>query len=520
MTSIAAEQTFDMEQIYISSPFERHPKATPLPNELTVQIFSHLGKHELKIARLVCKTWSHFAAKPLFDKLYISPREEDIKVFKLVTQHPQLRSYVRTLEYDATRFSPDVTISTYIRKLIDSTYFDWPSGLTRMRELRKRENLDPQIDEYLACWGEPGGSYVFWESKLMDVAFVTEGCRNWQERAAYQQRCINSGDFLRILVYGLRNLNRLESVQVCQEWDIWPDYLLKAHHYNSPFGRTWHIFLAQPRCWNHDSTPADGLDDFWILTTALALAQTRLRHFDTTSLPFICFDTVKHATESMVECSIDAFSELENLSLRFWYDQTQGEIRSGLKPDKLSALQSLLKSMTALKTLNLCLPRNCGENYLTLERVLPTSEIHWTNLSSLELGNVSTPAEDLVELLTIRMPELQVLYLLGIELIEGSWEGVIESMKKSMHLRQISLAWCRLTWHIVLGWSSFYSSHCRYQQNDEWDEWKGPFGSIDQGEDVSNSEVEEYILRGGRHPFLHPDEPDSASEKYLSARWL
>ena len=94
LTRNAAEQTFDMEQTHLPKSLKRHSTGAskaPLPNELIIQVLGYLEKHELKIARLVCKTWSHFASEPLFDKLYISPREEDIRVFKLVTQHPQLR---------------------------------------------------------------------------------------------------------------------------------------------------------------------------------------------------------------------------------------------------------------------------------------------------------------------------------------------------------------------------------------------------------------------------------------------
>ena len=47
--------------------------------------------------------------------------------------------------------------------------------------------------------------------------FVVEGRRKWQECAVYQQRLINCGDFIRILVYGLPNLDRLNSVHICRE---------------------------------------------------------------------------------------------------------------------------------------------------------------------------------------------------------------------------------------------------------------------------------------------------------------
>lgn len=505
-----------MEGNHLSNSFQSHPTGTSktkLPNELIIQVLSHLEKHELKIVRLACKTWSHFASEPLFDKLYISPREEDIKVFKLVAQHPQLRGCVTTLEYDATRFSPDVTIPIYTRKLVECIMDRRENDdFTDMQRIRKRENLDPEIDEYLddcqSCRNDLQSPWV--HERFKDFGFVIEGCRRWQECAAYQQKCLNSGDFLRILVYGLRNLNRLESVLVCQEWDLRPAYpfgSLLAHYYNSPFGRTWHIFRAQPRCWSHEGTLADGFDSFWVLTTALALAQTRLRSFNTTSLPPIVFDTVEHATENMVECSVDAYSGLENLSLMLRHGLSPGESRSKL--DKLSGLQTLLRSMTGLKTLRLGILEDPSEHQeclgeIALARVLPAREVHWIELTSFRLCKVAASAKDLVQLLTVGMPRLQVLHFLGIQLVEGSWEAVIESMKTSMHLRHFSIAEC---------WVSGHLKHFKYQS---WDQWKFPRNLLS----FLNSDVEEYVLRGGRHPFLDPDEPDSASEKYLSAPWL
>ena len=464
--------------------------------ELIIQALGHLEKHELKIVRLVCKTWSHYASEPLFDKLYISPRVEDIRVFKLITQHPQLRRCIRKLEYDATRFSPDLSIMDYVRNLIDCAPLE-TKDFNDMRRIRERENLDPQIDEYLSwliSWRNNAPDS--WSCKKFELYdFVIEGHRSWEECAAYQQRCIKSGDYLRILVYGLRNLDRVESVHECQKWDIRPSQFHEAHYYNSPFGRTWSIFRAQPRCWREDGSLADRFDDFWLLTTALALSQRRIRDFNTAELPSTVFDTLKHTTESMVECSVDAYSGLENLSLTLWHKVSQ--VGPDSKLDKLSGLQTLLGSMTGLKTLNLHFPGKSrphfrkSEEHCSLERVLP-AEVHWTGLTSFRLGAVSTSAKDLVQLLTIRMPNLQEIHFLWVYLVEDKWEGVIECMKRSMHLRHLSLGQGRGPWELWLCATGFV--HAR--------------------------DIEKYVLRGGRHPCLLSDEPDSASEKYLSAPWL
>lgn len=100
---------------------------------------------------------------------------------------------------------------------------------------------------------------------------------------------------------------------------------------------------------------------------------------------------------------------------------------------------------------------------------------------------MSTSAKDLVQLLTKGMPQLQVLRCRRVLLVEGRWEGVIECIKRSMTLQQLCLDW------------------------DGRRLWRS---------EIRDKDVEQYVLHGDRHPCLLSDEPDSASEKFLSAPWL
>lgn len=303
----------------ISIDYYRSGTSNPvLPIELIIQAFSHLAQHELKNVRFVCKTWAHYASERLFDKLYISPRKEDIRVFELVTQHPQLRHCVKKLEHDATRFSQEPTIEGYTVRQLRSTPLD-NEDFANMHKIRNKHSLDPQIGKYLSQLSSHRNDIdnPWLHNIFKPFDFIMEGYRVWQECAAYQQRCIESGNYLRILVHGLRNLDRLEYVRVCQEWDIQPSRALQshqAHYYNSPFGRTWNVFRAQPRCWKHYDSLAVGCFDFKLLTTALADAQRGIRSLSNTSLPPAVFDTVAHGSENRVDCSADVYSGLENLT--------------------------------------------------------------------------------------------------------------------------------------------------------------------------------------------------------------
>ena len=318
--------------------------------------------------------------------------------------------------------------------------------------------------------------------------FIIEGHRRSQECAAYQERCIRSGEFHQLLADGLRNLDRVESVHVCQKWVTRTSRPLEFHqaqYYDSPFGRTRSILRAPPSSWEYDGSLADGCDDFWGLTRALNLSRRRIREFKTASLPPNVFDTKEYATEDLIECGVNAYSGFESLTLELWHEkfllwQEKSHSKSSFE---LSGLQTLFRSMAGLTKLDLYLSHNDWNRdaFLSLDQAVPAG-ICWEKLTSFKLSRVSSSAKDLVQLLTVGMPQLQVLWCSGVRLVKGRWEGVVECIKRSMNLRDLCL-----------------------------DLWKYR---------MEDKDVEQYVLRGGRHPSLLPDEPDSASEKYLSEPWL
>ena len=298
-----------------------------LPDELVFRILGFLEKHELKIVRLGCKTWCHYASEYLFDKLYISPREENINVFESITQHPQLARCVKELEYDVTLFSSNMSESHYFRRLVYCTPMKGEVNgvpihedcFQQMYNARKHKHFDPQVDEYLKMINQSQDirAALSTYNQCRHYNFIIEGYRKWQECALYEQRCMHSGDFLRILVYGLRNLDRLESVDICQRWVSRRLSIAQSDptsYYPSPFGRAWDVFRAQPQCWANDNHLPDTFDQFWTLTTALSFAQRRIRRFYRHSVPANVFNTDK-VTDHMVNCSVDAYSGLQDLTL-------------------------------------------------------------------------------------------------------------------------------------------------------------------------------------------------------------
>ena len=482
-----------------------------LPDEIGLQVFKQLGRPDLKNARLVCKIWALFAAESLFDKLYISPREEDIKVFESITQHPQIRRFVKNLEYDATYFSKDLDGFQYFLSLSTHTHNlqDFKPGLY---DAFKKEDSDPQVADFLNGYNADTDRFNMGimrsaYERCKDYDFITEGHRKWHECAMYQDNCIRSGDFDRILRFGLRNLDCLESLYVTNDW--WPRIFnpLHPHHYDSPFGRKWSILRATPHAWTQEfsmlrldesalNDRPNGFDDFWRITTALAHVKKRVRRLGTKNLSPVVFDQ-KHSMEDRAKSSIDTYSSLQVLDLYFFEDFYEAMDRPD--SDKLSGLQNIIGTATRLQQLRLTFVTNSrlGSIILPFAQIFPDKG-SWLALTSLSLCSTSTSAKNLVRLLTVRTPGLIRLELSNFLLSQGRWEGVIETLKRSTHLLKLRV------------WPGWWLQHSNYltfmgENEDAMKRYEG---------------VEHYISGGSRHPSLLPDEPDSASEKYLSDLWL
>lgn len=237
-------------------------------------------------------------------------------------------------------------------------------------------------------------------------------------------------------------------------------------------------------------------DGFWTITTALAVAQQQMRHLGAGMLSPAVF-LHQNAVEDRIKCSTDAYSSLERLCLDF-HPYTIG-FENNSASDNLSGLQRLLVSATRLRSLMLCFPKESlrGGAPFALKQVFP-GDGKWELLTTMNLTAMSTSAKDFMLLLILRMPELRYLKLSEIVLLQGRWEGVIETMKRSMPL------------HSFLTDSSL--SHLGGQKFT---------GEVAEGLQESwSSTLEKYVVKGGRHPCLLPDEPDLASEKYLSEPWL
>ncbi|OTB01862.1 hypothetical protein M426DRAFT_323094 [Hypoxylon sp. CI-4A] len=78
---------------YIASKMEN------LPPELKFIILGFLPKSDLKSMRLVSKFFTSIASQLLFDKIFVSVRPEDLKIFADISKHPMLSAFVKEIVY-------------------------------------------------------------------------------------------------------------------------------------------------------------------------------------------------------------------------------------------------------------------------------------------------------------------------------------------------------------------------------------------------------------------------------------
>ena len=162
----------------------------------------------------------------------------------------------------------------------------------------------------------------------------------------------------------------------------------------------------------------------------------------------------------------------------------------------LDFLPDMLYHMENLRQLNLSLlikaPPDCNPCY-DYEQVFPRAGC-WPRLFELNIQGFAIGGYDLYSLITRSLPELAMLGLMNVWLLDGSWEGVFEGLRQDAQLTFLHL-----------------------------DILKDRNGHIYNSFDVDKhgrhttllSELESYVVFGGRHSCLSLDDPPSKAMQYL-----
>lgn len=428
-----------------------------IPNEIILQILKLLKKSDLKSARLVSKTWTVFAAEFLFDQIYVSVHPDNLEVFKAITQHALLSKCVKTLRYDAVDFIERYTKDDYAWDL-------WRQTRRNLRtDLRPKSmeapSSDPEINTWmnlvLADYVAAFSNADIWKP-YKDYKFIDSGYQKYQRYAALQHAQFKDGNFVEILVAGLRKLKNLSCVIVDDRWPFPrevlddPRKLFLRRPTGSPLARNWSMFHTYPHEWewmpkdygpNLISGATDGADHYWAITCALIRSQRKIQTFEvgeytSNAIPPYVFDRSQLGTLSSHGLDIVAFSGLKvfRISIAAYGDEKTPQFFP-----KMDGLRFLLGSMHHLEVLELNLPGEPEDRptIYAYTQIFPKEGL-WNQLTMLSLHHFASSATDLLVLLTRRTPNLKELRLGMVELL-GTWEGVIECMTQSMHLLRFDI---------------------------------------------------------------------------------
>ena len=261
-----------------------------------------------------------------------------------------------------------------------------------------------------------------------------------------------------------------------------------------PLARTWNPFHLYPK-----GSYALMRDGPWITCEhfhrlAYALAETNRR---VTSLrlnnggfggglpPFAL--TKPNMSDSDLGAALAAYANLEDLNISI--DAKLED--ASTNPCPLAALPILLLKMSSLKTLRLSL----AEDYPSADRppryrydqVFPMT-LTTSNLRMISISGLSVRAFDLLWLLSGH-PHLHYLRLEHIDLLEGSWEGVIERFRC---LKCKPLETSFLVGNFTHHGSERFLPPTLDRKYSEWE---------------FRLDIEDYVVYGGNHPCLTPDSP-------------
>lgn len=466
-----------------------------LPSEIVLAILSPLSRPDLKSARLVSKNWSLCAAEFLFDVVYISPSKEDVDVFQAITQHPVLSKCPRHLEYDGAEFLTDYSKDKYAKDIWGQSFplFDHCSAYKL--SCGPKSKINAWIKETVL----PNKSKYEDMESYGDCKVVDDGHRIYQEHANYQQHGLQSGQFVEILVRGLQHLVSLASVTVQPRWPLEPHCISRRGLGvvgGSPLARSWNIFHLKPCGWSficneNERQGPDGAMHYLIITSALARARKQISKFELGALllsggvPPYVFDRSNHSSTGL---DITVFSGLEHFDFTLAWDY---DYKPPMIFEDVNGLQLLITSMDQLRLLKLRLSCDYREDptFYTYEQVFSAAKV-WSKLTTLELQFMSTAATDLLLLLVFQMPALRHLMLGGIKLLEGTWHSVIEGLKQSNRLSSFGIPY---------NTSLVHRSGIRFMSYNS----------------LFLKAVREYMIHGGHHPCIPPNQPNHAAQNYM-----
>ena len=474
-----------------------------LPDELVLEVLPHLHNTELKTARLVCRRWSCYAAESLFSKIFISPDQVNLDVFRSICNHPLLSRCVRHLQYDRLHLKPNIELSEYTNALFRET-----RDRLQYSEERPIETDDIQRTEFYtivknSSRGQHDREYHpalrrRAKAKCMTFDFIRTGFQRYVTQAQLQKRFIDGTDIESIIEDGLKTLDHLDAVTI-SDAGLRPELGT-----GSVLSRSWksqsdwpsYVFESEPHA-----------QAYPMISDALLKAQKHIHHLqlEGTVGDTVC-NVMNHDSPSSYYAFNPVYRELKTLRLTL-------EVEYPLSMDDgyLYYMHEMLRSMLSLQDLRLAFVSDESRRVWKNPSAIFPDFGQWTQLTKLTLENMTFSTTGLLELIVLRMPSLQHLTLSGIGLVGGKWESVFEFLHCANILQSLRLFDRNI--------------RCLPTRERQWYWW----GSIaDDIADVNNKSrdniarmFEDYVVGSRhnpaiRHPSLQPHQPKEESQQFLA----
>lgn len=481
-----------------------------LPHELKAAIIAHLDKPDLKTVRLVSREWSALATSPLFDKVYVSCRAPDLEVFRNITRHPVISAGVKELVYDDSFFIRDVTFSEYFYKVSEGVRCVaqfWQSDI-------QLDNADVRINDFCRdCLKTDVDFSELYESHRKD-SFLVKGYHIYRHYSAFEWQVAECGCFFEELSTGLDSLKGLRSVVLdhrfwnssegCNKFFNMPKARksYRTAFPGSPLSRIWDPFHLGPLGWQMledlDIGRSRITAQIHMLTRAIRATKKEITSLQTVThdghvlydgcVPHQALTVCTLTKGDLLENFMTAYSGLRCLDLRIATDSNDHQ-------DALIVLPDLLRQMNGLERLSLQFSRDdfhhSSRDEYRYDEVFPALG-SWPNLKDLSLVRFAIGGWDLLVLVFGRA-RLRRLELANIDLLDGTWEGVVEGLRRRSAVTELDL-------HNTFthrGGAVFKPGPSPLLKNMTCG------GFLDR--------VMSYVERGGRHPCLTPDShPDTA----------
>lgn len=481
-----------------------------LPPELKVDVLARLDKRDLKSVRLVSKEWSTLATGPLFDRVFFSCREVDLQVWEKVTGHPEIGGAVREVVYDGSLFTEDLSFKDYFEVLHDDV-----RAIVRKRKPDTAfDSADAQINKFVQDCKEKKQLVqvpMLYNAHKMDT-FLVKGYHNYGKYAAFELRCFESGSLFNDLCVGLRSLPNLRSVVFNTTMWHYNLHESKAHgttnpktlrgpYSGSPLCRSWNPFHLRPSGWDraYDVNDRHSLisSRFEMLTQGLSATNKKLISLQTEAdgigggLPQQAL-TRSNLTDYQFWHFMNAYSGLRCLDIQVTTDNPD-------QREDLTVLPMLLQQTFGLRKLSLNLVKDFYGPYLSegsskyyhYDEIFPAVGV-WPELAELSITGLAIGGWDLMKLILGRA-RIGKLGLHGIDLLDGTWEGVIQGMHRMSRLTDLTM------------WGSFtHRGGTLLRPSSPKAEYTEPYFL---------HLIESYVMYGGRHPCLSVgNDPESESD--------